>query len=249
MFPKWELNNCEWTEYALSRQITLHGPITGVSIIGIQKAEGENLCIFCTFSDNLENQAMRQRGSEIIGSRSESAHPPLRRSPKEILYLMRFTCIPPICKHTHVDKQLHNARDAPYVAGFLLEDLGLVLSTVEWRHAREDSRAHVMGVSLDEKTRLSSLSRVVTLCSHAAEVLRILKVLTLSHQLQDTDVTSLGEYFQYMQSESEQSKHIQSASLTASLFFHRTVRSSARRRRFSVRKTRRACDSVCTCSD
>lgn len=72
------------------------------------------------------------------------------------------------------------------------------------------------------KTSRSSVKSSV--CSHTAEVL---KVLTLSHQLQDTDVTglslSLCEYFQYMQSKSEQSKLIP---LTSTLF-HRSVSSSA----------------------
>ena len=49
-----------------------------------------------------------------------------------------------------------------------------------------------MEVSLDEKTCLSFLSQVI-LCSHAAEVYGFLEVLTLSHQLQDTDVTGLCE--------------------------------------------------------
>lgn len=80
-----------------------------------------------------------------------------------------------------------------YVAGFISEGLGLVFCTVRRRHAREDSRAHVMEVSLDEKTCLSFLNQVVILCSHAAEVYGFLKVLTLSHQLQDTDVMGLSE--------------------------------------------------------
>lgn len=55
-------------------------------------------------------------------------------------------------------------------AGFIFEDLGPVFFIVKRRHAREDSRAHVMEVRLDEKTCLSFLSRVIALCSHAAEL-------------------------------------------------------------------------------
>lgn len=61
------------------------------------------------------------------------------------------------------------------------------------RHAREDNRAHVTRVGLDEKTRLSVLRRVVALCSHAAEIQVFQKVLTLSHQLPGTDVIGLSE--------------------------------------------------------
>lgn len=58
-------------------------------------------------------------------------------------------------------------------------------------------------------------SQVVPLHSHAAELLRILKVLTLSNQLQDTDVT--GGLFKSVW-DCKQSKHVPNTSLMPSLF-------------------------------
>lgn len=56
------------------------------------------------------------------------------------------------------------------VAGSIFEDLGPVFFIVKRRHAKEDGRAHVRQVRVDEKACLSLLSQVVILCSHAAEL-------------------------------------------------------------------------------
>lgn len=69
---------------------------------------------------------------------------------------MLFTCIQPICKHIQEDKEPLRPPKMLCVAGFIFEDLGLVFFIVGRRHARENSSAHVMEVSLDERACLSA---------------------------------------------------------------------------------------------
>lgn len=133
------------------------------------------------------------------------------------------------------------------VAGFIFEDLGLVFLLVDRRHAREDSRAHVTEVRLDERTCLSFLSHTMQSCCRH---LRILKVLTLSHQLQDTDVMGLSKcgwilsiYAVKVSAVKTYSKHI----FDTLIFFHRTVSSSARHGRISICACVGVREHMCLC--
>lgn len=64
------------------------------------KKEKERISAFSTlFLIHLENQAGTTR-LRVNRFKISKCAPSLRRSPKEIPYLVWFTCIPPICKHT-----------------------------------------------------------------------------------------------------------------------------------------------------
>lgn len=149
-------------------------------------------------------------------------------------YLMLFTCILPICKHRHGDKEPHNAQDALcgwiHFWGFR----SCVLSSrAKTRKRRRQSTCQASQSGWNSLS-LSPQSSPHTLQS-CCRTLRILKVLTLSNQLQDTDVRGLFDSICKVRAVKTYSKHI----FDALTFFHRTVSGSARHGRISSRA--RAC--------
>ena len=151
----------------------------------------------------------------------------MRRIPKR--YLMRSTCMLLLCKHGN--KQPLSAQDALcgwifffpsilFIFDFLIWDLFYAL---EWRLAIEGSRAHVLEVTLDEKTCLSFLSQVVTLI-----------VLTLSNRLKEADIISWDSESLWILSVYAVKVRAFETSLTFSFFLHWCVRSPARQRHISM---------------
>lgn len=115
------------------------------------------------------------------------------------------------------------------VAEFISEDLGLVFFIVEQRHARQQRTCH------GSQTRWKDLSLFPPSTRHAVQsccrTLWILTVLTLSHRLQDTDVSGISEsqwilsiYAVRVRTVTTYSEHI----FNTLTFPHRTVSSSAR---------------------
>lgn len=157
-------------------------------------------------------------------------------------YLMLFTCILPICKHRHGDKEPHNAQDAScgwiHFWGFR----PCVLSSrAKTRKRRRQSTCQA------SQSGWKSLSLCPQSSPHTPQsccrTLRILKVLTLSNQLQDTDVRGLFDSICKVRAVKTYSEHI----FDALTFFHRTVSGSARHGRISSRARACAGEHMCLC--
>lgn len=150
---------------------------------------------------------------------SESVHLPWEESWRDTLCGLHALLK---CKHRHEDKQPHNAQDAS--CGWIHFWGFSPCALYSWAKTRkrEDGRAHVTEVSLDEKTCLSLRSQVVIHCAVILQKFTDFKSLDIvpsitGHWCHGPIWGSLNT-FQYMQSKSEQSKHIPSTSLTPSLF-------------------------------
>lgn len=135
-------------------------------------------------------------------------------------------------------------------AGFIFEDLGLVFFIVKRRHAREDSRSHGSQTGWKDLSLFPQSSRrTVQSC---CRTLRILKVLTLSNQLQDTDVMGL---FKSICSQSQSSQNIFQTHLWCPHFFSMELSAALLDTdvsafvRVCVCVWESTCACVCTCSD
>lgn len=162
---------------------------------------------------------------------------------------MLFTCILPICKHRHGDKEPHNARDA--LCGWIRfwGFMPCVLSSRAKTRKRRRQSTCQASQSGWKSLSLSPQSNPHTLQS-CCRTLRILKVLTLSNQLQDTDVRGL---FDSICSQSQSSQNIFQTHFWCTHFF--SIELSAALQDTDVWLVapvlvwESTCACVCTCGD
>lgn len=151
-------------------------------------------------------------------------------------YLMWFTCTLPICKHSHEDKQPHNAKDAlcDWIHFWEFRPCALYKSK---KDTQEKTAEHMSWKSVWMK-RLVSLSSVKS--SHCAVMLQkftdfksldIVPSIT-GHWCHGPIWVSVNTF--NICSQSQSSQNIFRAHLWCPHFFHRTVSSSARRRHIST---------------
>lgn len=148
----------------------------------------------------------------------------------------------------------HRMPKLPFVAGFILEDLGLAVYR-QGKHTREDTAQHMSLQSVQMKRLASLLSiKIMMLCSRAVESCGFFTILTLSHQLQDIDVKGPSDFRGILSIQTVKVRAVKRYSkcifdvLTFSMEVSGTLRDMYQHSYACVCASTCACACVCTCS-